>query len=559
VPTPGNLKQVARNRTLVMMWQGGSTNGAWTDFDIWQEYTLGSSHQNGMGILFEPVAYYSAFADKEYPWLVASYEYNTDFTQLTMKTRSGVNWSDGQPFSADDITYTLNALRDLGPKVVWGSQVSQFVKEAVTTDPNTVTVTFKSPAPRFFWFLTYKYDIGVPIVPKHIFSQQADWTQFKNFDIAKGWPITTGPWQVAYSSPQQKVIDRRATWWAVDASLTTLPAVERIIYLPFTGETQTAQAVIQNQIDTSLDLRPETIVTVIQKNPAVLTWTKGKPPYGYQDWWPSSLFYNCEKAPFDNADVRWALSYYIDRNQAIQVAYGGASILSPLPMPQYPPLLKYFDGVKDLLQQYPTNEYNPAKGDALLTKNAFKKGSDGIWADAKGNKLSTDILGWTVFADIGPVIAAQLKKNGVAATYSQPPDAGDRQSKGDFTTFLSGHGGSVRDPYDTLELYQSESLAIPGSHQVNFSRWKNPAFDKVVDSVYLTPMENTTKLVDLFHQAMAIWLPQLPDAQIDEWYHRIPMNQTYWTNWPTQDNPYVNGAFWHYTFQLVLNNLKPAQ
>jgi len=241
------------------------------------------------------------------------------------------------------------------------------------------------------------------------------------------------------------------------------------------------------------------------------------------------------------------------------VAYGGASILSPLPMPQYPPLLKYFDGVKDLLQQYPTNEYNPAKGDALLTKNGYKKGSDGIWADAQGNKLATDILGWSVFADIGPVIAAQLKKNGVAATYSQPPDAGDRQSKGDFTTFLSGHGGSVRDPYDTLALYQTESVAVPGSHQVNFSRWKNPEFDKVVDAVYLTPMENTTKLVDQFHQAMAIWLPQLPDAQIDEWYHRIPMNQTYWKNWPTQDNPYVNGAFWHYTFQLVLNNLKPVQ
>ena len=36
------------------------------------------------------------------------------------------------------------------------------------------------------------------------------------------------------------------------------------------------------------------------------------------------------------------------------------------------------------------------------------------------------------------------------------------------------------------------------------------------------------------------------------------MNQSFWTNWPTQDNAYINGAFWHYTFQLILNNLKPV-
>ena len=37
------------------------------------------------------------------------------------------------------------------------------------------------------------------------------------------------------------------------------------------------------------------------------------------------------------------------------------------------------------------------------------------------------------------------------------------------------------------------------------------------------------------------------------------MNTTYWTNWPTKDNAYVNGAFWHLTWAMVLWNLKPAQ
>ena len=50
-----------------------------------------------------------------------------------------------------------------------------------------------------------------------------------------------------------------------------------------------------------------------------------------------------------------------------------------------------------------------------------------------------------------------------------------------------------------------------------------------------------------------------PELPIVQWLHRIPMNTTYWTGWPTQDGPYVNGAFWHHTFLLILMNLQPAK
>ena len=139
-----------------------------------------------------PYAYYSAFADKEYMWLAESYKYTADFKELTIKTRSGIKWSDGKPFSAEDVVYTLTSLRDLGPKVRWGVDVQQFMQEAKATDRNTVVIKFKVPAPRFFWFLTYKYDIGVYIVPKHIFQGQ-DWTMFKHFDVAKDWPVPPAP------------------------------------------------------------------------------------------------------------------------------------------------------------------------------------------------------------------------------------------------------------------------------------------------------------------------------------------------------------------------------
>ena len=99
---------------------------------------------------------------------------------------------------------------------------------------------------------------------------------------------------------------------------------------------------------------------------------------------------------------------------------------------------------------------------------------------------------------------------------------------------------------------------MPGAHAVNFSRWKNPDYDKIVDEVYVTDPNDTDKLKKLFHAAMEIWLPDLPDIQLVQNYHRIPLNTAYWQNWPTADNDYINDASWHLTFPIVLWNARPA-
>ncbi len=97
-----------------------------------------------------------------------------------------------------------------------------------------------------------------------------------------------------------------------------------------------------------------------------------------------------------------------------------------------------------------------------------------------------------------------------------------------------------------------------GGHLVNFSKWQNEEYDTLVDEIAVTPPEDQEALLALFRQTMEIWLPELPDIQIQEWYHRIPMNTTVWSGWPTEQDPYVNGAFWHLTFQLILNRLTPT-
>jgi peptide/nickel transport system substrate-binding protein len=549
-----DIPEVPRENTLILRWSGQA--GRYVDHELWNGYLVASSHQNGLGLFHEPLAFYSAFADETIPWLAESWEYNQDYTELKIKLRDGISWSDGTPFTADDVAYTINTANEYGPDIKWGVNVQTFVDNAAVVDPLNVTITMKIPAPRFMFFMTYKYDIGFYIVPKHIFEGQ-DWTTFQNYDIAAGLPVTTAPWKLVFSSPEQKVIDRTDSWWAVDQGLVpALPDVQRIVYLPAVPDEQLAQQLIANEIDCSVDLRPLTIETVLMQNPSITTHTGTEVPYGYVDWWPTSLYVNNEREPYTDANVRWALSYFIDRDQIIQVALGGAGSTWPLPVPSYPGLQPFIDAAADLLEQYPTLEFNPDKGAELLTASGWAKNGDDKW-EKDGTVLNVPIESFQVMADIGPVIVEQLKRQGVDASYTEPPDFFDRFGPGDWNASLFGHGGSIaNDPYDTLALYQSVSVAVPGQHGVNFSRWHNDEYDLIVDEMAATSPDEQDILIDQWLRAMGEWLPGLPDIPIQEWYHRIPMNQTYWTGWPTAEDPYVNGAFWHLTFQLVLNQLK---
>jgi peptide/nickel transport system substrate-binding protein len=558
VQAVAGLKAVPRNRTLIYLGQGG-IQGKYVDHELWNPYAVGANHQNGPNMYYEPVAYYSAFADKEHPWLVESYEYSPDFKTLTMKTRAGIQWSDGKPFTAEDIAYTLTALKDLGSKVRWGVDVQQFVDTATATDANTVQVKFKVPNPRWFYFMTYKYDIGIYPVPKHVFEGQ-DWTTFKALDLANDLPVTTGPWKVVAVSPEQKIHDRRDSWWATAAGLAPLPKVERIITLPPVNEQVNAQALINNDVDYYGSLQPATWPTVFRSNPKIMTHSGQEQPYGYEDWWPASLYVNCERPPFNDKDVRWAISLFIDRDVVVDVGWSGASAPIALPMPDYPGLRPFVDAVKTELQEWNTLEFNPQKGEALLTSKGWKKNSDGIWANSSGQPLKFDIITTTSFVAVAPVVAELLKRQGIDASFSLPTNHGDRFNQGEYEASIYGHGGSVSgDPYFTLRLYQSVTTAVPGAHLVNFTRWKNEAYDKLVDEMAVTSTADKAKLIDLFKKAMNIWLPELPDIILTKFHHRIGHNTTYWTGWPNDQNNYVNGAGWHLTWGMIPPRLEPVQ
>lgn len=554
------FKVVPRERTLY--YQFGDSGGAWATWGVHNPYAQGFTHQTGDILAWEPLEYYSAFANEYIPWLATGHEYNDDFTELTISIRDDAKWSDGEPFTARDVAFTINMLLGADAGVPFAINIQDWVEEATAPDDQTAVIKFKEPQPRFYFdYLTWKYDTGMIIVPEHIFKDVEDLAAFTYFDPEQGWPVTTGPFKIVSSTQTQKWMDRRDNWWAAETGFHELPEVERVVALPSISETQNAQLSIQNVIDIGQDLPAGVILSIMEQNPKVISHTPN-PPYGYMDHWAVNMGFNIQEPPFDNPEIRWAISYAIDRDIVVEAGWEGASYTSELFLPDYPGLRPFLDDVQDLLEEYPTNEYNLEKSAALMEKNGYVKDSEGFWSK-DGERFSFDLVTWPVLNPPGPVIAELLRQGGFDVTHGSPADVTEIIGTGrPNTAYLVGHWGSVGgDPLLSMEAYNGAKLVPTGEWADFYSglwRYSNPEYDKILEEMG-TVAPGDPRVMELWHDGMAIWLKDLPSLPMFQWIHRWPMNTTYWEGWPTEANAYVNGSPAQKTFPLIVMNLKATQ
>ncbi len=557
----GNLAQVPRNRTLILdCVDPGTCAGQMKDYDTFNPYIPGRVSRTGYQFLYEPLYFYNAYAesgDNIIPWIATGHEFNDAYTEVTVHIRDGVRWSDGHPWTAHDLVFTINMLKDHAPILLYSTDMETWVKEAVAVDDHTAHITLTAANPRFiFSYFTHNFDNGVPIVPKHIWAGR-NVEEFANFDMTQGWPVVSGPYELVLSSTEQRVWDVRADWWAAEMGFRALPKVERLIFLPYVEEAKRVQLLLANALDTCVDSRPPNVRAMVEGNPNLTTWTGRQPPFGYLDWWPIALGFNAQEWPFSDSVVRRAISFAIDREQLVEVAWQGSGSTANLPFPDFPPLRRYTDSIADLLEKYGAGVYDLDKSAALMQQSGWVRNEEGLWEnDGQTVRMAINIFG--AFNDIGQVLVAQLQKAGFDASFRMLSDVYDQMSQGEARAYIQGHAGSVRDPYFTLRLYHSRFVKPTGQPAEHFWRWSNEDFDRLVDQMGQTSPDDP-QLVGLFRQAMDIWLAEQPSVPILQWYHRIPHNETYWTNWPSQNNPYINSAYWHRTWLLVLLGLQPAQ
>jgi peptide/nickel transport system substrate-binding protein len=566
----GNPADVPRSQTLVLS-LSDSVN-QFTDVGVMNPFVIGA-FRNGWQFAFEPLYFYDMWhtdqvcgptglpcADGEIAYQAESYSYNADFTELTLKLRQGVTWSDGQPFTADDVVFTLNMLKSNAPKVNFSVDMQTWVKDVSALDPETVKITLTSGNPRFlFDYFQWHSDIGVPIVPRHIWDGQ-DPATFTNDDVSKGWPIATGPWKLTLENPQQRFWDRRDDWWGAKTNFHPLPKMQRVTVVPNYMDDKQLELVAANEVDAAHGFQTAyTVPTALQRNPKLIGWTDGNaPPYGALDISTvTSIAFNCSRPPFDDVDVRWAVNHAMNRDEIVSIGSHGIGEKTMLPYPRYGAFIPYWDSVADLLQKYPIDSFDLDKTAQIMQSKGYARNSDAFWGKGSDHLSIELIASPPFFTDIAPVIVEQLRKGGFDATFKSPSNASTIIPQGDIDAWFDIPGGSARDPYATLNFLHSRYAVPTGQTAVRAYRWKNAEFDKMLETMAVTA-PNDPKFMSVYHQAMEIWFPNLPTIPLINRYIFITPNTTYWMNWPTEKNPYTLPSSWHRTAGLFINTLQPA-
>jgi peptide/nickel transport system substrate-binding protein len=493
---------------------------------------------NGLsfGIVYEPLVYDNLLNDKKTPMLASAYSWSTDSKTLTFTIRPGVQWSDGQPFSAADVVYTFNLIKQnsaLDLQSVWS------VLASVTQEgSDKVVMTFGSSAVPYF----YQIADQVPMIPQHI------WTTIKDpVGEQDAKPIGTGPFTVGQCTPQNITYTRNSSYWQKG-----LPYLQTVNYPAFTDNDPANQFLAAGQAQWGGQYIPNIDTYYVAKDRAHNHY-----------WFPPidniNLWFNLTKAPFDKKAVRQAFAYGIDR---ATVSKKGESGYEP-PGNQTGVLTPTFSGWVDQSQVAKYNyKFDANKAASLLQGAGFAKNSSGVFADSSGNALSFTIItiaGYTDWDASLQVLQDNLKQVGIAVKVQ------DQSSNDYFNNLFTGNFqlayGSLATPpgptpyYELRNTLHSATTADIGQTAAgDYERYKNPAVDALFDQFGATT--DSAKQHQLMRQIEAIMLEDVPVIPVTEGVAWYEWTTNGFAGWPTPQDQYAAPAPWNLPdWEIVLTHV----
>ncbi len=174
--------------------------------------------------------------------IVTSVDASSDGMTFTFHFRSGVKWSDGQPFTAEDAAWTFTYYK--ANNVPNYSADLALMDTAVATDDTTMVLTAKKPTSFYSGKSVFLYDY---ILPEHIWGKFQN--DYKGARQETGYPsVGTGPFIITkYVKNQFVQLDRNPNYWGLDAGLT--PHIDQIIYRIYGNQDAEAAALQSGEVD----------------------------------------------------------------------------------------------------------------------------------------------------------------------------------------------------------------------------------------------------------------------------------------------------------------------
>ena len=513
----------------------GSTGTITENFNPFSTTAL----QPTLGVIFEPLYWYNLASDADpTPLLATGYEWNADGTQLTIHTREGVTWSDGEPFSAADVAFTFNLVADTPALNTTGLAAT-----AEATDASTVVLTFAEPS-----FMQEPNMLGNrAIVPEHIWKDVADPVTEINSE-----PVGTGAFSVESFSSQSYMLQANPGYWGGE------PAVKHVRYVALDSADAASAALVAGDVDWMSAFLPG-LDDIISTNPDL----------GYVNTpaLTASIF-TCSDAaagcagPQTDPAVRQAIYYALNRDQLNKLAGGGfAGTASPtLLLPE-----RDADWIAD-----PDDVEAPASADTekaadLLDAAGWVEGSDGI-RTKDGERLSMTIqtvTGWSDFISLNDAMTQQLAEVGIELKPSQVSwnEWNDAQLSGKFQLSLDSIGlGASSNPFFTYDKWYNSANTVPvGENAIagNASRFSDPAVDAALAVARSTDDEAVqAEQYAIIQDVITEQLPYIPiyvNSMLTEF------NNSRATGWPTDEDKYAMPASWKaWDNGIVLKTIKPT-
>lgn len=452
--------------------------------------------------------------DKAVPALAEGYTLDETGTIYTFTLREGIKWSDGSPVTAADFEYSWK--RVLNPDVASGaSWYLYYIKNAraynsgevdadevgvKAIDDRTLEVTLENPTAYFIDLLcvTAYYP-----VKKDIVESTDSWTQ------SAETLVSTGPYMVKEIKPKEKLILVKNPNY-IDTDKVKLDEIE-IVYIE-SPEAELA-AYMNGDVDVCDNVSKE-----------ALTQYKGTNEFFAANRIGTNYYdINCSIKPFDDARVRKALAYSIDRKvlveNIIQGSYVPAHGFVPFGIPYTPQEGKeYRDVVGNLFEE----DVEAAK--KLLADAGFPNGEGFptlklITFNSQTNK------------DVAQAMQSMWQQNlgiTVEIVTFESKVYWDELDKGDFNVAYDGWTGDYPDPMTNLDLFMLENTA-------DDNRWVGDGANRYDELMFenLALKDNVQRYKN-FEEAEKILMDEMPI---------IP---TYYLNDEYLAKPYVTGVMKSY-------------
>lgn len=403
------------------------------------------------------IEYNIGFFTEPIPALAESWEASDDSLSFTFNLRDDVVWHDGEPFTADDVAFTLTAAVHPDNPTFWGSSLKTLAGYAAfesgeaesisgieVVDDFTIRLTLEQPSLSLLDTLAF-----VGMLPEHILGD-VPFIELKENAFFSSNPIGTGPYQVA-----EVVEDQYIRFERNEAYYRGTPSIETI-FLRFLDASTIAAGLETGQIDITNSVPAEDFVRFVD-NPNFNVY-----------WHPGNVFCNISaNASRIPKAIRQAISFAIDREAITDELYLGSQLSTPF----------YHHLAHEFLQPNPFEQeisYNPDRARELIDSAI----ANGEWeADRsidfvfQGEQVSDELLFIVQYLqDIG--LNASLRGLGDRAAYNA---AVLEEMNYDLVTICNAFGP---DPDSVTIYYQSGYTYNDGGF--NFTQFSNARADEIL-------------------------------------------------------------------------------